>query len=98
MAPDNISRLLPAFSGKVVVAVRGGFFMSPEEKSGRYEDNQKVYSEKTPPLERKEILKRYGVKYLLFDRERTSPDLMKELIKLGKPIGGTLKLLLVELL
>ena len=97
MAPDNISRLLPAFSGKVVVALRGGFFMSPEEKSGRYEDSQKVYSAETPPIERKEILKRYGVKYLLFDRERTSPDFMKELIKLGKPIGGTTRLLLVEL-
>jgi hypothetical protein len=97
MAPDNISRLLPAFSGKVVGARRGGFFVSFEDRNRRYTDNQKVYSAKTSPLEREELLKRYGVSYLLFDREQTSPGLMNELIKLGKPIGGTLKLLLIEL-
>jgi len=97
MAPDNISRLLPAFSGKVVVAHRGGFFMSSEERNRRYVDNEKVYSAETSPLEREELLKRYGVSYLLFDRERISPGLMNELIKLGKTVGGTLKLLLVEL-
>jgi hypothetical protein len=37
------------------------------------------------------------VSYLLFDREQTSPGLMNELIKLGKSVGGTLKLLLIEL-
>ncbi len=97
MAPDRISRLLPAFSGKVVVARRGGFFVSSEERDRRYADNKKVYSAETSPLEREELLKRYGVSYLLFDRERTSPGLMNELIKLGKPVGGTLKLLLIEL-
>jgi hypothetical protein len=97
MAPDNISRLLPAFSGKVVVARGGGFFMSSEERDRRYADNKKVYSAETSPLEREELLKRYGVSYLLFDREHTSPGLMNELLKLGKPVGGTLKLLLVEL-
>jgi hypothetical protein len=97
MAPADISRLLPAFSGKVVVALRGGFFMSSEEKNRRYADNQKVYSAETSPLERKKLLERYGVSYLLFDREQTSPGLMNELIKLGKPVGGTLKLLLIEL-
>ena len=66
--------------------------MSSEERSRRYADNKKVYSAETSPLERKELLKRYGVSYLLFDRERTSPGLMNELIKLGKPVGGTLKL------
>jgi hypothetical protein len=97
MAPDNISWLLPAFSGKVVVARRGGFFVSSEERNRRYADNQKVYSAETSPLERKKLLERYGVSYLLFDREQTSPGLMNELIKLGKPLGGTLKLLLIEL-
>jgi len=98
MAPDTISKLLPAFSGKVVVAhPGGGFFMSSEESNRRYTDNEKVYSAETSPIEREELLKRYGVSYLLFDRERISPGLMNELIKLGKPVGGTLKLLLVEL-
>jgi hypothetical protein len=97
MAPDNISWLLPAFSGKVVVARRGGFFVSSEDRNRRYADNQKVYSAETSPLERKKLLERYGVSYLLFDREQTSPGLMNELIKLGKPVGGTLKLLLIEL-
>jgi hypothetical protein len=97
MAPDNISWLLPAFSGKVVVARRGGFFISSEERDRRYADNKKVFSAETSPLERKILLKRYGVSYLLFDREQTSPGLMNELIKLGKPVGGTLKLLLIEL-
>ena len=98
MAPGHISRLLPAFSGKVVVALRGGFFMSPEEKSRRYADNEKLFSAETSPLERKKILERYGVSYLLFDREGTSPGLMNELTQLGKPVGGTLKLVLIELL
>jgi hypothetical protein len=97
MAPNSISELLPAFSGKVVVAHMGGFFMSSEERNRRYADNKKVYSAGTSPLERKKLLERYGVSYLLFDRERTSPGLMNELIKLGKPVGGTLKLLLIEL-
>ena len=97
MAPDDISRLLPAFSGKVVVVHRMGFFVSSEEKNRRYADNEKVYSAETSPLEREALLKRYGVSYLLFDREQTSPGLMNELIKLGKPVGGTLKLLLIEL-
>jgi hypothetical protein len=97
MAPDRISKLLPAFSGKVVVARRGGFFVSSEERNRRYADNEKVYSAETSPLEREGLLKRYGVSYLLFDREQTSPGLMNELIKLGKPVGGTLKLLLIEL-
>ncbi len=97
MAPARISGLLPAFSGKVVAARRGGLFMPSEENRRRYTDNEKVYSSKTSPPERGELLKRYGVRYLLFDRERTSPELMKELIKLGKPVGGTTRLLLVEL-
>jgi hypothetical protein len=97
MAPASISRLLPAFSGKVVMALRGGFFMSSEERNRRYADIEKVYSAETSPFERGELLKRYGVSYLLFDREQTSPGLMNELVKLGKPVGGTLKLLLVEL-
>jgi hypothetical protein len=97
MAPDRISGLLPAFSGKVVVPCQGGFFVSSEERDRRYADNKKVYSAETSPLEREELLKRYGVSYLLFDREHTSPGLMNELIKLGKPVGGTQKLLLVEL-
>jgi len=97
LAPDGISRLLPAFSGKVVIALRGGFFLSSEERNRRYADNEKVYSAETSPLERGEILKRYGVSFLLFDREQTPPGLMDELAKLGKPVGGTLKLLLVEL-
>jgi hypothetical protein len=97
MAPDRISGLLPAFSGKVVVPCQGGFFVSSEERDRRYADNKKVFSAETSPLERKILLKRYGVSYLLFDREHTSPGLMTELIKLGKPVGGTLKLLLVEL-
>ena len=79
------------------MARRGGFFVSSEERNRRYADNKKVYSAETSPLEREELLKRYGVSYLLFDRERTSPGLMTELIKLGKPVGGTLKLLLIEL-
>lgn len=97
MAQSDISRFLPAFSGKVVVALRGVFFLSPEERNRRYADNEKVYSSKTSPPEREELLKRYGVRYLLFDRERTSPELMKELIKLGKPVGGTTRLVLIEL-
>jgi hypothetical protein len=97
MAPDRISGLLPAFSGKVVVPCQGGFFISSEERDRRYADNKKVFSAETSPLERKLLLKRYGVSYLLFDREHTSPGLMTELIKLGKPVGGTPKLLLVEL-
>jgi len=97
MAPDRISKLLPAFSGKVVVALRGGFFVSSEDRNRRYADNEKVYSAETSPLERKKLLERYGVSYLLFDRERISPGLMNELIKLGKSVGGTLKLLLIEL-
>jgi len=98
IAPGRISGLLPAFSGKVVMARRAGFFVSSEERDRRYADNKKVYSAETSPLEREELLKRYGVSYLLFDRERISPGLMNELTKLGNPVGGMLKLLLIELL
>lgn len=77
---------LPAFGAKIVVAKHPIHFLADPER--RREDVRRFFADGASGAERRAILQRYGVRYLLLDRERlrVAPETWRELVALGAPV------------
>jgi hypothetical protein len=64
----NTSNVIPAFGGKVVAASRFLAFV-PSDYEVRKSDVEEFFRSETPPPRREEVLRKYGVDWLLVDRE-----------------------------
>jgi hypothetical protein len=65
MADLNVSRHVPAFAGKVVAFIDPEAFVPDEQR--RREETSRFFAE-IAPVERQDIIRRYGVKFAAIDR------------------------------